>query len=117
MQPQTQTHHHGQAQPHAHAEAHVGTRTYLLIALILSVITAIEFGILYVDALKPFRGAVITILVLLSAAKFTMVVAFFMHLKFDKRLLTGFFVTGFLVAAATVVAVAAAMRVAPLPGA
>lgn len=97
-----------------HAESHASTRTYLLIAAVLTVITGTEFGILYVPALKPFKGAVTTVLGLLSAAKFVMVVGFFMHLKFDKRLLTFLFVAGFLIAAATVVAVAGAMSGATL---
>lgn len=106
-------------QPHvahhsAHAESHASTRTYLGVAAVLTVITAIEFGILYVDALKPFKSAVTTVLGLLSLAKFVMVVGFFMHLKFDKRLLSFFFVVGLLMAVATVVAVAAAMGTATL---
>jgi cytochrome c oxidase subunit 4 len=37
-------------------------------------------------------------LLLLSAAKFVIVVMFFMHLRFDSRILTGLFVVGLVLA-------------------
>jgi len=84
-------------------KAHASISTYLAIAAILTVITLAEFGVVYVAALK---GAVIPILIILSAAKFWMVAAFFMHLKYDARLFTVFFVTGILLAIACTIAVA-----------
>ena len=63
--------------------AHPDTKTYVFIAAILTVITAMEFGCLYVPALEPI---VAPLLLSLSAAKFAMVVAFYMHLKPDAPL-------------------------------
>ena len=53
-------------------KSHTSVATYLAIAAILTVITLAEFSVVYVAALK---GALIPILVILSAAKFWMVAA------------------------------------------
>jgi cytochrome c oxidase subunit 4 len=72
--------------------AHPDPMEYVQIGLTLAIITAIEVAIYYVDIpRKPFIGA----LMALSAAKFSLVVLFFMHLKFDSRLFTTAFATGF----------------------
>jgi len=62
--------------------AHATTGTYLRIALILVMITLIEVGVFYVPA---FQGVLVPVLLVLSAVKFTLVVMFYMHLKFDNR--------------------------------
>ncbi len=77
--------------PHAEEHAHPGAAEYIRIAVILTVITAIEVGVYYVDALRPIIGPV---LIVLSAAKFSLVVMFYMHLKFDSRLFSGMFLFG-----------------------
>ncbi len=74
---------------------HPGPMEYVQVGLVLAVITCIEVAIYYVDMpRKPF----ITALILLSAAKFSLVVLFFMHLKFDSRLFSTAFVAGFALA-------------------
>ena len=83
----------------AHAPVHVGehhpgAREYIIIGLILTVITAVEVAAWYVlpaVVLGP-------LLIILSVSKFTMVVMYYMHLKFDNRLFTGLFVFGLCVA-------------------
>ena len=65
-------------------EVHTGhptPMTYFKVAMILSVITAIEFGIFYVTWIGH---AIIPILTILSVAKFMLVVMFYMHLRYDK---------------------------------
>jgi cytochrome c oxidase subunit IV len=64
--------------PHAHAS----TGTYVMVAVILTLITAMEFSAIYIRELTPI---LIPLLVVLSAAKFTLVVLFFMHLRYDAR--------------------------------
>lgn len=86
-------------QTHAGEHAHPGYRTYINIAVVLTVITAIEVSVYYVDAVRP---ALVPALLALSALKFVLVVGFYMHLKFDPRLLTGLFVFGLTIAAAIV---------------
>ena len=74
-----------------HEEAHASNRTYVQIALILAVITVVEVVIYYVPTL---RGVLIPALIVLSLAKFVMVVGFFMHLKYDHRLYRFMFAAG-----------------------
>lgn len=74
---------------HAHGEhAHPSLPAYVRIAIILGAITAIEVAIYYIPAME---GVLVPVLIALSAIKFVMVVGYFMHLKFDDRLLTGIF--------------------------
>jgi cytochrome c oxidase subunit IV len=85
--------------PVVHEQSHPSPKAYVVIALILAVITAIEVAVYYIPALL---GVIVPILLVLSALKFTMVVGYFMHLKFDHKLYTGLFAGG-LVIAATIV--------------
>jgi cytochrome c oxidase subunit 4 len=82
---------------HTTEHAHPGFPTYIKIALILTVITAIEVAVYYIDALRP---ALVPVLLALSIVKFALVVGYFMHLKFDPRLLSGLFVFGLVIALA-----------------
>ena len=89
-------------QTQEHVEhAHPSNRTYILVAAILGLITAVEVGVFYMEALRP---ALVPILLTLSAAKFTMVVGFFMHLKFDSKLYRALFVGPLVVAIAVMMA-------------
>jgi cytochrome c oxidase subunit IV len=64
--------------------AHPSQSTYVKIAAILAVITGIEVLIYYVNA---FSDVLVPMLLILSAVKFVIVVGYFMHLKFDSKLL------------------------------
>ncbi len=64
---------------------HPDAAEYVKVGVILAVITAVEVAIYYIDALA---GALLVILLTLSAAKFVLVALWFMHLRFDNRLLT-----------------------------
>lgn len=67
----------------AHSEqAHPAARLYVVIGVILAVLTAAEVAAFYIDALRPVLGY---ILVVLSLAKFFLVIGYYMHLKFDHR--------------------------------
>ena len=91
----------GPAEGEAHAEAavhkekHPGPLEYAQIGLILAVITAVEVAIYY---LGLSRALLVTALLVFSAAKFTLVVLWFMHLKFDHPLFSTMFVMGFFLA-------------------
>lgn len=67
---------------HVGQRAHPGPVEYVKIGSILAVITAVEVGIYYVEAIED---ALVPILIVLSALKFSLVVMWFMHLKFDSR--------------------------------
>jgi cytochrome c oxidase subunit 4 len=75
--------------------AHPTDQQYMLIALILAAITALEVGISYI---KGLGDAANPLLLILAAVKFVMVVGFFMHLRFDNRVLRRIFITGFVLA-------------------
>ncbi len=86
--------------------AHPGPLEYIKIGTILAVITAVEVAVYYIEALED---VLIPILIVLSALKFSMVVMWFMHLRFDNRLFSGLFVGGLMLAAALFVVVLATL--------
>ena len=74
---------------------------YIFIGVVLTVITGVEVLIYGWDWLG--RGLPI-LLIALSALKFFLVVAFFMHLKFDSKLFAWMFVFGMAVATSLMLA-------------
>lgn len=83
--------------PEHHDSRHPTFKQYVTIAIILFAITAVEFLIIIPEGLKG-SGVVIAPLVALSALKFAIVIMFYMHLKFDNRLLGSVFITGLVLA-------------------
>ena len=78
-----------------------GTRTYWIIGGILFVVTALEIFAYYMEArLGP---GVVPVILALSAAKFLLVVMFFMHLKYDSKVFTGIFLFPLALAAFVIV--------------
>jgi cytochrome c oxidase subunit IV len=87
---------------------HPTAQKYIAIGVILAVITAIEVAIYYVpDFMPAFKPLLSPILLILSALKFALVVMYFMHLKFDSRLFSSFFVGGLILAAGVLIALLA----------
>ena len=99
---------HTQVEEHgAEAVAHTGhptPATYFKVAMILSILTAIEVAIFYVTQLSY---AIIPILAILSIGKFALVVMYYMHLKFDSKIFTGMFFFGMMVATGVIFALMA----------
>jgi len=96
-----------------HHEAHENRdKLYVIIALVLGGLTVIEVLTYAVPDLFGGKGSVfMTIaLLVLMAIKFWIVAWFFMHLKFDKRLLTVVFYAGLILAVSVYIAVFAAFR-------
>jgi cytochrome c oxidase subunit 4 len=84
--------------PHAEGGEHGAHPTeaqYIKIALILAAATAIEVGLYYTKFDQQLTNAV---LIVFAGFKFVMVAAYFMHLKFDNRILRRLFITGFVLA-------------------
>ncbi len=75
--------------------AHPTPRDYWLIALILAVITGAEVAVTYIDALD---SVVAPLLITMSAAKFAIVVGYFMHLKYEQRIYRNLFLMGIIAA-------------------
>lgn len=92
---------------HKHASIH----TYLMIAVILAVITALEIGAIYMPLAETAKYV---LLIILSIAKFSMVVMFFMHLFYDSRLMTFLFCAGLFMAIMTLLSFRALFHVPSL---
>jgi cytochrome c oxidase subunit 4 len=75
---------------------HPSDRFYVAIAIILAVFTAMEVSASYMD----LGAAFLPILLVLMAAKFIMVVLFFMHLRFDNKIFGRLFWSGLILAVA-----------------
>ena len=86
---------------------HASIRTYVVVAVILTLITAMEFSAIYIRELTPI---LVPLLIVMSAAKFTLVALFFMHLRYESRSLSFVFV------GSLVVAVGIALALATLTG-
>ncbi len=76
--------------------AHPEPSEYVIVGLVLAFITAIEVALYYIDL---NQNALIVILIALSSLKFGFVIFWFMHLKFDNKLFTVFFLSGLALAA------------------
>jgi cytochrome c oxidase subunit 4 len=92
---------------HAHADHHPNALEYAQIGLILAVITAAEVGLYYIDM---DHSLLVAVLIMLSIAKFAMVVLWFMHLKFDANVFSVLFVSGMALTFAVFIVVIAAQR-------
>lgn len=92
------------ANSHEKEEHHPTVRGYIIIALILGVITLIEFGIFY---LEFNRLLFILVFLALSGVKFAIVIMYYMHLKFDDILFSRLFLGGLALAAAALFALLA----------
>ncbi len=95
-----------ESQEHAHPR----WQFYVTIGLILTVITAAEVAVFYIPAMRP---VLVPILVVLSGAKFALVVMFYMHLRFDSPIFSGVFVAPLTLAIAVVIALIILFHVFP----
>src|SRR6266576_1465266 len=68
--------------------AHPTVDVYLRVAAALVILTVLEVGVFYVPA---FHGVLVPVLLVLSAAKFALVIMFYMHLKADNKFFTFLF--------------------------
>ncbi|MEW6472949.1 MAG: cytochrome C oxidase subunit IV family protein [Actinomycetota bacterium] len=82
---------------HAPEHTHPSPVKYVGIAILLAVITGVEVALYYID--MP-EGLMVAFLMVLALLKFTLVGAFFMHLKFDSPMLRRLFITGIILAGA-----------------
>jgi cytochrome c oxidase subunit 4 len=95
--------HDSKSPAHAAAHAHPTGATYLKVAVILTLITVIEVWAYYIPVLvaSPWFNPS---LIIMSAAKFAIVVLFYMHLKYDHKLFKALFTGPLIIAGATIVA-------------
>ena len=86
-------------QPGPAPAAHPTPFTYLMVAITLSAITAVEVGVFYITDLGK---GIIPVLAVLSGVKFALVAMFYMHLKYEAKLFTTLFFAGVALAVAVV---------------
>ncbi|HEY3832527.1 MAG TPA: cytochrome C oxidase subunit IV family protein [Acidimicrobiia bacterium] len=79
-----------------HEHLHPQPRQYVMIAVVLVVITGIEVAVSYATGLNT--NVMIVVLLALALTKFSLVVAWYMHLKTDARILRRFFIMGIVLA-------------------
>lgn len=77
-------------------ETYPRVTTYLIVAAFLSVLTAMEVSVFYIQVMRP---VLVPVLLILAAAKFALVAMFYMHLKYDSWLLSSVFIFPLLTAA------------------
>ncbi|HVM35272.1 MAG TPA: cytochrome C oxidase subunit IV family protein [Actinomycetota bacterium] len=87
---------HSQETAHEADDHHPSPRTYIKIAIILAIVTAIEVVFSYIPGAEP--GLIVTGLIVMAFIKFVLVALYFMHLRFDNRLFRRLFVTGVVLA-------------------
>lgn len=80
---------------------HASVRTYVRVAVVLTLVTALEVGVTYIRLLTPI---IVPLLLAMSAAKFALVVMYFMHLRYDPRSLSAVFVGPLLLATGLAIA-------------
>jgi cytochrome c oxidase subunit 4 len=82
-------------------QTHPTVGVYVRVAAALVILTVLEVGVFYVPA---FHAVLVPTLLVLSAAKFSLVVMFYMHLKSDSRVFSFVFGVPLLVALGVLVA-------------
>jgi caa(3)-type oxidase subunit IV len=68
-------------------------RTYTLIFFVLLIVTALEVAVTYFPAIPQLPA-----LLVLAVFKFLLIAGFYMHLKYDSRVFSAFFIIGLILA-------------------
>lgn len=74
---------------------HPEPRTYVTVAIVLAIVTAIEVALSYATALGDL---VVPLLIISAVIKFALVALWFMHLRFDSPIFRRLFITGIVLA-------------------
>ena len=81
---------------------HPTWKQYKWVALILTVITIVEVWVYYIPSFVESR-LFVPALLLMSAVKFAIVCAYYMHLKYDHKLFRALFVGPLIIAGITMI--------------
>lgn len=81
--------HHGDG-----GHEHPSDRAYIWVAAILAILTAAEIGLFYGE----FGQITVPALIVLTIGKFVLVALWFMHLRFDHKVLNRLFLIGLVLA-------------------
>ncbi|HSL48885.1 MAG TPA: cytochrome C oxidase subunit IV family protein [Candidatus Deferrimicrobiaceae bacterium] len=93
------------AATHGGGGGHATVRTYINVAIVLALITAVEVASLYIPGIP--NPLLVASLLVMSALKFYLVVGFFMHLKYDHQIMRSLFVGPLIIAVAIILAIMA----------
>ena len=93
------------AATHGGGGGHATVRTYVNVAIVLAIITAVEVATLYVPGIP--NSLLVGSLLVMSALKFYLVVGFFMHLKYDHQIMRTLFVGPLIIAIVIILALMA----------
>jgi cytochrome c oxidase subunit 4 len=93
-------------------QGHASVKSYLLIGVILTVITAAEVAIFYIPAIAD-TAWLAPVLITMSAGKFALVVMFYMHLKFDSRIFSVAFFAPMVLAVTVIASIILLFKVLP----
>ncbi|MGB7859722.1 MAG: cytochrome C oxidase subunit IV family protein [Acidimicrobiia bacterium] len=96
---------------HHHDDEHPNPAQYWKIAALLATLTAIEVALFYIDNALDLRVFNAIALLGLSLLKFIIVIGWFMHLRFEKPILSRFFTAGFVLAMGLYLVVLASLGV------
>lgn len=92
----------------SHGHEHPHDWTYIKIAIVLAVVTALEVATYYLE--DRLGSALIPSLMVMMVVKFYLVARWFMHLKFDSPLFSKLFAVSMLTATVVYVAALAALE-------
>jgi cytochrome c oxidase subunit 4 len=73
--------------------AHPDPWQYVVVAVVLAVITAVEIAVSYMEGDIP-DGLIVVLLLAMMVVKFVLVASWFMHLRTDKPVFKRLFITG-----------------------
>lgn len=76
--------------------AHPTPLLYVKIALLLAALTGIEVALFYLE--ETVGALAVPLLIILAFLKFVIVIGYYMHLRYEKPLLSRFFSAGFVLA-------------------
>lgn len=93
-------------------QGHATVKQYILIGVILTIITALEVAIFYIPAIAE-SSWLAPVLITMSAAKFAIVVMYYMHLKFDHRLFSISFFAPMVLAVTVIASIIILFKVLP----
>ena len=98
-------HQHGRAPAASHGGGHASTKTYINVAIVLAIITAVEVATLYIPGIP--NSLLVASLLGMSVVKFVLVVGYFMHLRFDHNIMRSLFIGPLIIAICIILALMA----------
>ena len=81
-----------------HHVAHPSPAQYVKIAVGLAILTAVEVALFYVNEALNLGWLNTAALIILAFLKFVIVIGWYMHLRYEKTVVSRFFVFGFVLA-------------------